>query len=456
MPGPNLLLILSDQLQRDRLSPWSGPLPMPALNQLADGGRIFSRAYAACPLCVPTRPSIQSGLYPHTHGATSFGESHFRMRPGVSLLVDELSAAGYTVGYDGLWHVRRHAVDAGRDETAFAWLREESFPYQAHVERLVAQGGQEGSQRSPVTTPTDAGERHWSFSTPRPAIWHDPIEEHPERRLARRCAESIGELPVGTPFAVTCSFAAPHPPLLPPVEFWESTGETPPPANASPPNDAPEAVRNAPGAQAVRDWTEPDWRAARRGYDAYTRFLDSNVAILLHALDQSGHGSDTVVVFLADHGECLGAHGLYQKGVPYEEAAGAPLLMRGPGIDPGRTTAPVSQVDLAPTIRTLLDLPARPSHGVNLLQPLTRDAVGVTFDGYIDGGWHWRAMVAPTWKYARFQDGEQYFDLVADPLELVNLAGRPEAADQLRRARERLAAWQRETGDELVLPELAP
>jgi len=457
MPGPNLLLLLSDQLQRDRLSPWSGPVPMPALERLAATSLVFDRAYAACPLCVPTRPSIQTGLYPHGHGARSFGEGYQQVRPGTELLVDELAAHGYLVGYDGLWHVHRHADDQQRDAATFAWLRTDSFPYQDHSVRFAAQGGEPGRERARVTTPTDAGPKTWGFSVPRPAIWDDPIEAHPERRLARRCAESLLDVPDDQPFAITCSFAAPHPPLLPPREFWETTPETASPANAAPlGDDAPEAVRDAPGAQSVRDWTAAEWSQARRGYDAYTRFLDSNLGLVLDALDQSGRADETVVVFVADHGECLGSHGLYQKGVPYEEAAGVPLLLRAPDLSPSRCDQPVSQVDLAPTLRALLGLPARPSHGMDLLSGFERDSVGVAFDGYIQGGWHWRAIVSAQEKYARFDDGsEQLFDLCTDRLELDNLAGRPEAIDRLTAARLALAAWQAETDDDLVFPEPA-
>lgn len=455
MPGLNLLLLLADQLQRDRLGPWSGPVPMPALSRLAAAGRRFDRAYAACPLCVPTRPSIQTGLFPHAHGARSFGEGYGRVRPGTVLLVDELAAAGYRVGYDGLWHVHRHAADAGADARTFAWLRPSSFPYDEHSVRFVAQGGKPGAERARVTTPTDAGEITWGFSVPRPAVWCEAIESHPERQLARRAAATLREMPAGQPFACTCSFAAPHPPLLPPAEFWDATPDSPPPANAAPPgDDAPEAVRGAPGAQAVRDWTADDWALARRGYDAYARFLDSNLAIVLDALSQTGRAAETVVVFLADHGECLGAHGLYQKGVAYEESAGVPLILTAPGVAPGSSRQPVSQVDLAPTLRALLGLPPRPSHGVDLLSPCEREAVGVAFDGYLQGGWHWRAIVSEHEKYVRYDDGaEQLFDLAADPLELDNLARRPAAADRLAQARARLTAWQVAVDDDLTFPE---
>ncbi len=453
---PNLLVILADQLQRQALGCYGGP-DTPHLDRLAERSVVFDRAYCATPLCVPTRPSIQTGLYPHRHGSRSFGADHQVLRPGQPLLVDHLAAAGYTVGYDGIWHVNRAESDRPRQEQTFAILREGTFPYQPFRDLFVRQGGRDGAQRAPVRTRTDHGWHDWTFSLPLPATWTGPPAEHPDRARAERVATDLRA--ADGPFAWFCSFAAPHPPLLVPAEYCgrrDPARFAPPVSLGQDPATLPEQVREAPGAQATRGWTWAEWAWCVAAYHDYVAFLDDNVGLLLAALDQAGLADSTVVLFLADHGECLGAHNLYQKGVAYEESSGIPLLLEAPGLGAGRRGEPVSQVDLAPTLLELLGLPAPDEgHGRSLLQPIRREAVGIEFNGYLDGGPAWRALASERYKYVWYTEGEeQLFDLADDPAEQRNLAAEPGRAMLLRALRGALREWQAETADDLPGPEI--
>ena len=96
-------------------------------------------------------------------------------------------------------------------------------------------------------------------------------------------------------------------------------------------------------------------RAGAAGYYGLCSALDDNVGRLLKALDENGVASDTIVLFTADHGDLLGSHGLEYKGVPYEESARVPLLLRYPRAVKGGQTSDllVSNVDLMPTLLAL-------------------------------------------------------------------------------------------------------
>ncbi len=461
----NLLVLLCDQLQRATLPTYGGPVPTPTWDRLAGRGVVFDRAYCATPLCVPTRPSMMTGRWPHAHGATSFGEGLDTLHAGEELWIDRCLDAGYRVAYDGIWHVNRRSEDDRSAE--YDLFNSGSFPYGEHVEMLVAQGGREGEQRAAVRTPKDGGGWHdWSFSIPVPAVWTKPLSEHPDMLRARHVADFIRATPAGRPFAAWCSLAAPHPPLLVPEPYrslFAPKNMAPPPGWGEAMDELPRAVSETPGAQSVRGWTWEQWARAIAAYLGYVAFADACLGVVLDALEASGRADETVVLASCDHGEMLGSHNLYQKGVMYERSIGVPLVLVAPGVAPGRRGQLVSQVDYAPTVLELLGLPPLPRAQGESLVPLLHDAarpgrdfVCAEFNGYIHGGVHTRAAMSRRYKYVYAHgDREQLFDLQRDPGELHNLAGRPETYDVRARHRVALTDWMTRTGDNLT-PEFAP
>ena len=456
--GANLLVLLCDQLQRDLIGPYAGPAITPTWERLAGESAVFDRCYCATPLCVPTRPSMMTGRWPHAHGATSFGEGYDTMRPGEELLIDRLHDAGWRVGYEGIWHINRAPGEDRGGE--YAHFRPSGFPYDAHQAAMAAQGIEAGSQRGAVRTPTDEGEHDWRLSIPVPAAWTGPVEQHPDMLRARAIADFMLDTPDGQPFAAWCSLAAPHPPLLVPepwLSMFDPADIEPPPGFDADPRGLPAAVGEAPGRQAVRGWTWEQWARGIAAYLGFVAFADACHGVVLDALEASGRGRDTIVVMTCDHGEMLGALGLYQKGVLYDRACRLPLLISGPGITPGWRTQLASHVDLAPTILDLLGpAPLERAQGESLM-PILRDprAPGreftfIEFNGYVRGGYHLRGAVSERHKYVHYRgqpDRDQLFDLAADPDELTNLAESSTHREVRERLRAALAQWAADTGD---------
>ncbi len=86
-------------------------------------------------------------------------------------------------------------------------------------------------------------------------------------------------------------------------------------------------------------------------YYAVVTHLDREMATVLRAAESLGLLADTRVAYTSDHGEALGAHGLFGKYTLLDPSAAIPLVMCGPGVPPGRVVdAPVSHVDLYPTL----------------------------------------------------------------------------------------------------------
>ena len=165
--------------------------------------------------------------------------------------------------------------------------------------------------------------------------------------------------------------------------------------------------------------------------------MDAQVGRVLDALDTNGLADNTVIVFTSDHGYHTGEHGLLQKQSLFEESARVPLIVVVPGISrPGAVAAaPVSQVDLYPTLAALCGVQAPETLQGQSLAPLLADPhkqgrgwalsqVGrrggktkPSFFGY--------SLRTPRWRYTEWDEGRQgreLYDHESDPKELVNLA----------------------------------
>lgn len=460
----NLLFLICDQMQRQALDIYGGPVATRAWRSLADRGVIFDRCYCASPLCLPTRAAMMTGRWPHAHGSLSFGEGYDTMHSGEELLIDQLQASGYHVGYDGIWHIRRQPGEDRRD--CYPYFCERRFPYDGHQRMTVAQGVS-GDAIVKVRTPADTGEEEWTFSAPIPSVWTDPIEQHPDMQAARAIADFILAAPADRPFAAWCSIGAPHPPLTVPQQFshlFRASDMIPPPGFGTDTDGKPLAVtEHAPGFQAVRDWDWARWAPAIAAYYSYAAFADSCMSLVIDALRDSRRAADTIVVAVADHGEMLGAHNLYQKGVMYDRACRIPCVLAGPGLAPGRYAGVASQVDLAPTLLELLGLaPLSRAQGVSLVAPINGDEAAapayrfVEFNGHVRGGVKMRAAVSRQFKYAWFPgDVDQLFDLENDPDELVDLAADPAYASTVACLRSELTAWMDRTEDFCPSPSMA-
>ena len=181
------------------------------------------------------------------------------------------------------------------------------------------------------------------------------------------------------PFFLTVSFTCPHDPwevrrahwdLYDGVDIGHPTVDVIPRDRAD-----PHSIRLRDMYQADEDPLTPEQAAtARRGYLAAVSELDQRIGELLEVLDRTGLATDTIVLFTADHGEMLGERGLWYKMSFFDGSARVPLMAAGPGIRPGRIEAPVSHLDLAPTIAALAGVePAEAEFsGVSLEAALTR------------------------------------------------------------------------------------
>jgi choline-sulfatase len=260
------------------------------------------------------------------------------------------------------------------------------------------------------------------------------------------------------PFFLTVSFTHPHPPFVAPQEDWDRYDH-----DAIDLPRVPEIAYDAldPHSQWLHvahgqdrhTVTEAHVRNARHAYYGMVSYVDRKIGSVLDALARSGLADDAVIAFCADHGEMLGERGMWFKQTFYESSVRVPLVVRAPGVAPGRRSEVCSLVDLLPTFLDFAtrggDARVEPTDAlaghslVPLIEGTAADWPDEALSEYSSEG-----VVAPSrmirrgeWKYV-FTRGlpPLLFNLRRDPRELANLAGRPETAATEARLRERLLA----------------
>lgn len=193
--------------------------------------------------------------------------------------------------------------------------------------------------------------------------------------------------------------------------------------------------------------SEKDVKRALAGYFGLVSFLDENIGKIVHALDETGLRDSTRIIYTSDHGDNLGARGLWGKSTMYDEIAGVPLIMNGPGI-PGDTQidTPVSHVDCFPTILENAGVAfdtVRDDHpGVNLYEI----AQGATPERTVLSEYHGMgsttgafAIRMGRYKYVYYPKyAPQLFDLNKDPDEITDLSTNPDYAETLSQCHQKL------------------
>ncbi len=415
----------------------------PNLDRLAAHGARFTDAYAACPVCSPTRAALLTGRWPPRTGVTDYigapqpeeWKRNTRLLPApyrdrLALeevtLAERLKAAGYTTWFAGKWHLG----------PAGWWPEDQGFDYNCGG---CDRGGPYG------------GKKYFSpYDNPR--LTDGPPGEYLPLRLARETAQFIERVKDRPFFAYHCFYLV-HTPLMAREDLQRKYEE--------------KRQRLELAARWGREH-ERDVRLVQEHaiYAAMVEAMDEAVGLVLGKLDELGIADRTLVIFTSDNGGLSTSEGWPTanyllragKGWLYEGGIRVPLIVRWPGVTrPGQiVTAPVSSVDLVRTVCDAVGLPAeslRGVDGVSWRHALT-DPASVAerplfwhYPHYGNqGGAPGAAIRLGPWKLIQwFEDGStELYDLSWDLQETVNLAERE--PERVRDLLQRLQAWLREVG----------
>lgn len=353
---PNILLIMTDQQRWDSLGCYGQTaIQTPNLDRIAAEGVRFEACYTPNPICTPARASLMTGKHVLEHGVTKLYDV---LGDDEILFPERLRAAGYHTALFGKLHVssgvheqtHRHPHD-GFD--IYEYCIEASVgmdsPYNGYVRWLAA--------RDPAFLEELRARRR--------GLKHIPAHLHFTRWAAEQTIEFIESVDASQPFFCMMSVFDPHNPYDQyPAEYAArvdiaSLRRVIPPAVGDDRIYALQQERALSYLGPAETFSPEDILAMRVGYYASLAFLDDEVGKVLSVLDKRGLADNTLVFFVSDHGDSLGDHGLFVKGVHlYDEAIRVPLLMRWPAqLAAGHVVStPVHMHDVAATILAAADV----------------------------------------------------------------------------------------------------
>jgi arylsulfatase A-like enzyme len=446
---PNVLFIISDDLN-NYLGCYGDPrAKTPNIDRLAARGVRFERSYCAFPLCGPSRNSILTGLYPNSTGILTNSLIFRQSIPSQVSLPQAFRLEGYFAGRIGkLYHynVPNSIGTDGHDDPG-SWEMEIN---PAGVDRMEEEG-----QIFTLTPGQFGGTLSWLASAKGDAHHTDGKVAEEAEWVLERCARRGDR-----PFFLAVGFFRPHTPYVAPKEpyfGWYPREEMPlhPPLEKNPPEVPAAALGSHKKEQ--EQLTDALRREAVQAYYASISFMDAQVGRVTGALERLGLAEKTVIVFTSDHGYHMGEHGLWQKQSLFEGSARVPMLIVAPGVAKagGVAATPVSQVDLFPTLAELCGVKAPGNLQGQSLVPILKDpeqvgrgwaltqvvrggagrpgkavakgagkgAGGKRFFGY--------SLRTARWRYTEWdegREGRELYDHESDPGELKNVAGDPARA----------------------------
>ena len=438
---PNILFIMTDEHAPDVAGFAGDPYARTQnLDRLASRSVQFDTAVCASPVCTPSRMCMLTGKEVHRAAAWN---NHWIIFPEHVTWPGHFAAHGYRTCLVGKMHY------GGKNQMNGFQLR----PYGDLKHAL-------GHQPDPIDMfPGYANARSAGVSEIPESLMQDVVVTRESLAFAREHADAEPDVP----WFLCASYCRPHSPITAPGRYIRRYRDALPPVDVP----ADERDRLEPYARYFFDrYSDTTPEQALRGREAYyacVDFVDDLIGELLDGLDRDGLLENTIIIYSTDHGEMMGRHGIWGKGVYFEPSTGIPLLMCGPGISAGhhRVQHPISLMDLFPTTCALAGLPIPEGlDGVDISRALTDPDTETPPRQYAPSAYFkygglvnlkvnpvredlpheaWRSVRDERWKYVEVEGGDPLlFDTLNDPGETTNLAGRPEHAERCRQMREAL------------------
>ena len=471
---PNVVVLMSDQQRLDTVSCYglNEVCRTPHIDALAARGVRFDSAFTPTAICSPARASFYTGLYPHKHGVTANG---LCIREGVRGLNHYLDEVGYRCGYAGKWHVDEQTGPtgygfAGQDFMGYAFPGSDLLPglqfgakprgHNPYADYLKERGFDPPptvSHRFVGTNPSNQAQEMF-------ALHEGPVESCIEYFVAEEAMRVLDEVATGEePFFLWANFWGPHSPSLVPEPYFSMYD---PKAIPEHPGYA-ETFEKKPYRQQLIEklWGLGDygWEgfqeiAAR--YFGHCTLIDDMVGRVVAHLEQLGVLDDTIIVYTADHGDCLGAHKLIEKGeFMYDEIYRIPLVIAHPDCQTPGTACDefvyLHEIMLSSLDAAGLEVPAD-LDGQSFLPAMEgrsfangREEVYCVFDRHFTVA-NQRMVRTRTHQFT-FNSGDpgELYDLHRDPYQLDNVYGDPAYETVRQDLLGRMDRYMEELGDPL-------
>lgn len=442
---PNIILFMVDQLIPFYTGIYGNEIvKTPNLDALAKEGIVFDNAYTTCPVCVPSRYSLLTGMYLASHGAFDNGAM---LRSDIPTHNHYLNLAGYETTLSGKAHfvgpdqlhgfTRRLMTNVYPTEMKFMPQRtKESNFKDLHPKPIAIDYVGENTGPTQEDMLIEYDER---------AVFNAIRYLAEKRTNPGYSAQEDPPKPPKTPFFLQISLNNPHEPFFAYEEFWDMYKDVDVPIPEYPENmesnytQMDKQLNALHGVERVNLKDEESLKQMHRAYYASVTYIDHKLGEVLKALERYGLRDNTIIVFLSDHGDMLGHRGMVQKRGFYEWSAHIPLMVSFPknfqyGKSGTHCPDPVSITDVAPTILELAGIKNYlPMDGSSLLPQLNGNSNPdryVFCENYSEGVQTICLMVRKNeYKYTYIHDSgngkpeTQLFNLKEEPSEWKNLSG---------------------------------
>ena len=395
----------------------------PHLDLLADQGIVFDRAYVNCPVCIPARTSLVTGIHAHNYGSPGYNEGFRIDRDREQFLGSLLTKAGYQTHLIGKKH----------------WHTPNKFRagFETHIS---AQDRYREMDRAGVYVPSHGvGANDWS-----PTVTNTPEQFMDTHWTITKAVEFLQDRDPDQPFCLWASMIDPHPPNAVHEPFFSmyDTHDIPEPVlpEWAEGENLPHSLQILRACQGHRHLTPAMMRKVRSVYYGQITNMDYQLGRLFAALRETGEWDNTLIVYTSDHGDSLGDHGTFFKSNFTDGGARVPMVVRPPkslGTSQwgSHSKQLVEWADLLPTFCELAGAEAPEDIDGKSMVPLFKDdsAIHEFLHGHID---HQHMYHDGRYKYLYFTtDGrELVFDKDNDPLDEYDLSGDEALVTRLRQA----------------------
>lgn len=410
---PNVLFICTDHWPASLLGTHGAhDIMTPTLDSLIKDGIDFTQCYSTCPVCIPARRSLMTGVSPKTHGDRVYSDQ--MPMPELPTLASTFSEAGYqTVGV-GKLHVYPQRDRIGFDDVI---LMEEGRYEFGTVDDYQIWLGEQGYAGQEFAHCIGSN----SYYT-RP--WHLPEEAHPTTWATAMMAKQIKRKDPTRPAFFYMSYQAPHPPITPIQPFLDMYKEediqTPYFGDWADDSNLLKSLQ-----EQASGYSEKEIRRALHAFYAACTHIDYQIRYLIGTLRECNLLDNTIIAFTSDHGDMLFNHGMVAKRVFYENSCHVPFFLSGKPLATRRNTicdSLVSLEDIMPTLLKACNIPVPPSVEGH-------DMLGDTKHPFIygecgEGDKATRMIRSGEFKLIYYPWGNtfQLFNIQEDPRELHNLA----------------------------------
>ncbi|MFO7870457.1 MAG: sulfatase-like hydrolase/transferase [Kiritimatiellia bacterium] len=440
MRRPNIVLIVSDQ-HNPHVAGYAGNrfVRTPNLDRISAEGVVFKSAYCSSPVCGPSRMSYMTGKY--VHQIENWWNA-VPLDPAEPTWAGELDRNGIETTLLGKIDAPGEYENPGFTHYRLSMRRKAFDPYpRREPQAKMLAGATRPSSRRHIEhagsfKPDDIGEIGAGYD-PRHGLYFQ------DRQVSDWAGEFLEEKAgseSGRPWVLHVGFEYPHWPYVCPERFFNMyyPDRAEIPGNCRFSEDLHPALKEWERWNDLGELPRDDLVRALAAYYGMVTALDEMTGEIITRLKAQGEYDNTYIIYTSDHGDSAGEHGFFFKHCCLEGSAGVPLIMRGPGIEPGTTVGtPVSLVDLYPTIMDCFGLE---SDGGLPGQSLFRTMEGGGKRDSVFSEWHgpgfkgaWYMLCRGDFKYTWYESfPPSLYNLAEDPGENRDLAQDPEFADLVR------------------------